>query len=194
MSQTSDKYTDKNYPIEPIWVLKSTLVSLIFLPFAVVILTFIFWSQFQSILHGVMPSESGSIKGLVFSIFFILSVPLQFVANIIRRATFHYHFGDKFLNLHQGVINRQNRQLHYGVIQNVLVTRGLLDRLFGLSTLVIQNATQSSEQDVKAHALGHAGFFGNTIQIPGLSKENAEEIKHVILKKIKDSPTVELGM
>lgn len=120
--------------------------------------------------------------------------PIQFFINILRRATYHYQLDEQFLNLRQGIINKQNRQIPYGVIQNVLLTRGLLDRLFGLSTLTIQNATQSTLKDVKSQATSQAGFFGNSVQIPGLSKNNAQVVKEAILKKIQDSPTVELGM
>lgn len=190
MNQQNDKYSDKNYPIEPIWVLKSTIASLILLPFLVAFFTFLFWGEFQTI----STSSSHSYESLFYLGFIILAVPLHFFANVIRRATYHYQLEDKFLNLRQGIIRKQNRQLPFGVIQNVLVTRGLLDRLFGLSTLTIQNATQSTVTDLKAQAANHAGFFGNTINIPGLSKENAEEIKSVLLKKIQESPIVELGM
>lgn len=190
MSHQNDQYNDNNYPIEPIWALKSTLVSLIFVPFLMVVIILIVWNFFQSSLDSL--THYGSYA--IYPAYYFIFIPFHFFANVIRRATYHYQLEDKFLNLKQGVINKQNRQLPYGVIQNVLVTRGLLDRIFGLSTLTIQNATQSTVTDLKAQAANSAGFFGNTINIPGLSKENAEEIKGVLLKKIKESPIVELGM
>lgn len=191
MSQSNlDEYNDKNYPIEPIWALKSTLTSLILLPFLAPLFTFLTWGQ----LFAVSNSSSHSFRGLFYLGFFILAVPIHFFTNVIRRATFHYDLEDKFLNLHQGWIRKQNRQLPYGVIQNVIVTQGVLDRLFRLATVTIQNATQSSVQDVKAQVAGNAGFFGNTIQIPGLTSENAQVIKNILLKKIKDSPIIEQGM
>lgn len=187
--QPEDQYNDQNYPIEPVWALKSTFVSLIALPFLVALFTFIFWDNFQAI-----SSSKHTYSGLMYAGIFILAVPFHFFANIIRRATFHYQFEKKFFNLRQGLINRQNRQLPYGVIQNVIITRGILDRLFGLATLTIQNATQSTAIDIKSQTRGSAGFFGNTIQIPGLTKEDAEVIKNALLKKIKESPIIELGM
>lgn len=185
-----NEYNDRNFPIEPIWALKSTVPSLILLPFLVTLFTFLYWGD----IRAASTTSVEFYKGLIYPGFFILSVPIHFFTNVLRRATFHYQFEEKFLSLKQGIINRQNRQLPYGVIQNILVTRGLLDRIFGLSTITIQNATQSSAHDLKSQAAGSAGFFGNTIQIPGLSKDNAEEIKTALLQKIKDSPTVELGM
>lgn len=191
MIQSSpDDYNDKNYPIEPIWALKSTLVSLIALPFLVLFFTFLSWGNIQSF----SSSTHHDIRGFLYLGFFISAVPFHFFANVIRRATFHYQFDDKFLNLKQGLIRKQNRQLPFGVIQNVIVARGLLDRLFGLATITIQNATQSNAKDIKAQVSGSAGFFGNTIQIPGLTYENAEIIKDALLKKIKESPIIELGM
>ncbi len=184
----SSEFNDFNFPIEPIWALKSTIPSLIMLPFVATFFAFFSWGSIQS------GSFDHSLRSLLYFGFFILIVPFHFFANVIRRATFHFSFEDKFLNLKQGLIRRQNRQLPFGVIQNVLVTRGILDRIFGLSSLTIQNATQSSAQDIKSQTSGAAGFFGNTIQIPGLTAENAETVKMGLLKKVKDSPTIELGM
>lgn len=187
MEQPNNNYNDINYPIEPIWALKSTMPSLILLPFIAAFFTLISWGSVQS---GTVISP----RGLAYLGVFILAIPIHFFANVVTRATFHFQFDNNFLNLKQGWIRKQNRQLPFGVIQNVIVTRGPLDRLFGLSTLTVQNATQSSAVDLKSQRRGSAGFFGNTIQIPGLTKENVEIVKNALLEQIKKSPTVELGM
>lgn len=185
-----EKYNDKNYPIEPIWALKSTLVSLLVIPILTIIILVVAFGPFGN--NSTAFSKIGSYA--MYPVFYYIFIPFHFFANILRRATYHFQFEEKYLNLKQGIFNKQNRQLPYGVIQNVLVTRGILDIMFGLATLTIQNATQSDFKDLKAQATNQAGFFGNSIQIPGLTNEHAEEVKNALLKKIKESPIVELGM
>lgn len=185
--QNNNIFSDETYPIEPIWVLKNTFNSLLLLFFGVPIITFILWLDLQA--NGLF---------VFFLIFFILFVPLHFIINVIRRSTFHYTFGDSFLSIHQGMINKKNRQLHYGVIQNIIMIQSILDRIFGLTTIAIQNSSPPNAAQLKAQATRYISatpkFFGNITIIPGLTKENAEIIKAALLKKIKETPIEELGM
>lgn len=190
--------TENDYPIEPIWVLKSTLPSLLGLP-----ITF-FWI----LLIGFLGSnrESNQATSLMpylgfFFLFIVLPIPLHFFINILRRKNFHYSLDNKFLNLHQGVLSKQNRQLPYGVIQNVIIQRGILDRIFNLSSLQIENASSAggaySFQNTRNQQTSRnemLGFQANLIKIPGLSAKNAEILKMLILDRIKANPIEEMGM
>jgi membrane protein YdbS with pleckstrin-like domain len=100
------------------------------------------------------------------------------------------------MTLHQGIISKQNRNVPYGRIQEVFVHQGLLDKFFGLASLTIQDFSQGgmSAMDVDGYVgSGRSrhevlGFVGNGIHIPGLKKEDAEELKAIILQKIKENP------
>ncbi len=78
----------------------------------------------------------------------------------------------------------------YGVIQNVFIKQDLFDRIFGLATLRIENASQAGgARDIRIRqGQENLGASGNKVNIPGLKKQNAEELKNLILKKIKENP------
>jgi membrane protein YdbS with pleckstrin-like domain len=107
--------------------------------------------------------------------------------------------------LHQGILSKQQRNIPYGVIQNIFVHQRLVDRIFGLASLSIENASQgggnqnsnntkafgitiSNQQTKKRGELEMPGFNGNKISIPGLTKQNAEALRELILQKMKDNP------
>ena len=164
--------TEQNYPIEVKWISKSILGLLL------VVLTF---SLF--ILFGI---NDGEMK--LYMIIYIGLVPLTLIYAALRRITFHYSIDDKFLLFKQGILSKQQRHIPYGVIQNIYVKQDLLDRLFGLSSLVLENASEGGKNKVERQQTETIGFSGNKVSIPGLAKQNAEILKNIILKKIKENP------
>ena len=134
----------------------------------------------------------------------IFAYPIfDFMVTILRRATFHYSIDEQFLTLRQGILSKQERHIPYGVIQNIFVKQDLLDRILGLASLTIENASQgagalAASQELTAFGfriggrrrprIEMVGFSGNKVNIPGLKKINAEILKEIILKKMKENP------
>ena len=99
-------------------------------------------------------------------------------------------------------MSKQERHIPYGVIQNIYVKQDLLDRLFGLASLAIENASQGAgSQDgntTKIFGMTFSnqrrqqteivGFRGNKVSVPGLTKQNAEVLKGIVLQKMKENP------
>ncbi len=189
--------TEKNYPIQGLWLLKSILRSLLYL----IILMLYFWlSRFSE--------RKDSEISLYISLIFIFATIFQSVITILCRATFHYSIEGQFLTLRQGILSKQERHIPYGVIQNIFVKQDLFDRIFGLASLIVENASQGAgafttpqEQKVFGLRIGNQqqqqieiigfeiiGFSGNKVIIPGLKKQNAETLKEIILQKIKENP------
>lgn len=178
--------TEHNYPVEGIWVLKSILGSLIAL--------LIFGSFY---IFGINDGET-SLYLVIIAVF----IPFYIAYAALRRATFHYAIDTKFLNLQQGILNKQQRHIPYGVIQNVFVKQDLFDRLFGLASLALENASMGagSQQERQTKIFGltisnkkkqkveMVGFSGNKVSIPGLTKQNAETLKGIVLQKMKENP------
>jgi len=178
--------TEKNYPVEGIWILKSALrfilIVLIFSPF---------------FLFGINDTETN-----IYMIIYIALVPATLVYAALRRATFHYFIEDKFLTLKQGILSKQQRNIPYGVIQNIFVKQDLFDRLFGLASLTLENASlgAGSQQEGQTKVFGMTlsnkkqksvemvGFSGNKVSIPGLKKGNAEILKGIVLQQMKANP------
>jgi len=184
--------TEKNYPVQGLWVFKSTLGSLLSL---VILVPLLFWF-----------SRFGESKDTEISLYIpivIIFAIFHFVVTILRRATFHYSIEGQFLTLRQGILSKQQRQIPYGVIQNLFVKQDLFDRIFGLASLTVENASQGAgaftapqEQKVFGLRVGNqrqqqvemVGFSGNKVSIPGLTKQNAETLKEIVLQKMKENP------
>ena len=128
-------------------------------------------------------------------------IPVNLVFAALRRITFHYALDSKFLNLQQGILNKTQRHIPYGVIQNVFVKQDLFDRLFGLASLTLENASMGAGSqegltkvfgitlsNKKQQRVEMVGFSGNKVSIPGLTKQNAETLKSIVLQKMKENP------
>jgi len=184
--------TEKDYPVQWLWVFKLIIRSL---PSIVILILFLIFSV------GTGTNRAG--LNIYLFLYIVIVIIFALVLPFLRRLTFHYSIEDKFLTLRQGIISRQQRHIPYGVIQNLFVKQDLFDRIFGLASLTIENASQgagalAAPQQQKVFGLRvetqqrqqveMVGFFGNKVSIPGLTKANAEILKSIILQKMKENP------
>ena len=173
--------TEKECPITQLWVFKGTIILT-----AILLVAIIFGYYF--------PYYINALPFCLIAI--ILAIPFNLIANILFKANFHYSTKDKFFVVKQGVFSKKQRNLPYGVIQNVLVKQDWLDRVFGLASFSIENASQGGG--------GGKGFFllyksykdqgetigssSNKVNIPGLKKKDAEALRLVLLQRMKENP------
>jgi len=186
--------TEKNYPVQRLWVIKSIRRSLFALIFFI-----------PPLLISYRYSKTSKDTEIYFYIIIIVGFVIShFIVTILRRANFYYSVEEKFLTLRQGILSKQQRYIPYGVIQNLFVKQDLFDRIFGLASLTIENASQGAgslavpqQQKVFGlHIVGNPqrqrvemiGFSGNKVSIPGLTKASAEILKGIVLQKMKENP------
>lgn len=177
---TAEIVNEKNYPITKLWIFKAPLIIIVI-----------------------------SIVALLFGYYFpylLIALPIYLIANPLIRANFHYSTEDKFFVVRQGVFSKKQRNLPYGVVQNVFVKQDVFDRIFGLASLRIENASQSGGKGnfggSKSFRLGGTyqqqgetvGSSGNKVNIPGLKKNSAEALKAILLQRMKENPIEELGL
>lgn len=184
----SEIITERNYPIEGLWIFKSVfgyIAALLISAYLLILFATKYGARIPVILYIITP------------VFFF-----HLITNILRRATFHYAVEDKFLTLRQGILSKQQRHIPYGVIQNIFLKQDLLDRVFGLASLTIENASRGGGNLMFAPSKKFRwyfatrkkepemmpGFIGNKVDIPGLTKQNAEILKGIILQKMKENP------
>jgi uncharacterized membrane protein YdbT with pleckstrin-like domain len=187
--------TEKDYPVQGLWVFKSILGSL----FALILLAP------YVLLSSWLGKTIRDIEMIFCAIPIVSSAICHFIVTILRRANFHYFIEEKFLTLKQGILSKQQRHIPYGVIQNLFVKQDLFDRIFGLASLTIENASQgagvfAAPQQQKVFGLRvrtqqrqqmereMVEFSGNRVSIPGLTKANAEILKGIVLQKMKENP------
>jgi len=182
--------TEKNYPIQGLWLLKANFASFF------VIVVFIFFFVFANMLSPYSPDQGGiqlqvtGKPGYYDLIVIIGFVILNALFTILNKITFHYSVEDKFLFLRQGILSKRERHIPYGVIQNLFVKQDLLDRILGLASLTIENASQGAGAlyATEREKVETIGSSGNRVRIPGLKKANAEFLKGIILQKMKENP------
>ncbi|MBI4280914.1 PH domain-containing protein [Candidatus Uhrbacteria bacterium] len=164
--------TEKIYPIERTWLLYTPIGYVIALIVAVLL---------RAALHPIF---------LWITVMFAFGFLLSFVV----WKTFRFTLDEsEFLKLKQNLIFiKQERALPYGVIQQVSVHQNILDRLFRLSTVTVENVGSRGSTGLKRPRPG-IGFQGNVIAIPGLKKQNAEALRAALLQKIKEHPVRETG-
>ncbi|MFH1503530.1 MAG: PH domain-containing protein [Candidatus Diapherotrites archaeon] len=122
-------------------------------------------------------------KGLSFKPFLLfLAIFLCFIilAEIFVHWAYRnwkYEFTQHSLKIEKGVIIKKYKSIPYERIQNVDITRGIIARMIGFSTIDIQTAGYSaySSYGGKGHSEGH---------IPAVSIEHAEKIREFLIKRI----------
>lgn len=179
----------KKYPIQKLWILKIAATPLLSL--AVLAAVFIYLSYHNIISASILKN---------YNMLLIMALGLfALVMPTLKVLTFRYYIEDKFLTLKQGIVSRQERHIPYGVIQNIFIKQDLFDRIFGLASLMIENASKEEPGQrtqviwgitfaPKNQRQELVGFMGNRVNIPGLKKVDAEMLKNAILQKMKENP------
>lgn len=148
---------------------------------AIFLLIFLSWfiipaiSVIASLILGI---EINAILFIViFSlIFFIFLVII--IAEIYARMAYNrwfYEFTPSNLKIEKGIIWKKYSNIPYERVQNVDITRGIIARMLGFSSINIQTAGYSG---------GGRGTPVSEGYIPAVSQEAAESIREFIMKKI----------
>ena len=84
----------------------------------------------------------------------------------LRTRAYRIDLGPQGIALQMGVISRSHETLIYAKIQDILIRRGVLERLLGLSSVIIRSA------------------MGQPAYIPGLRASTAESLRDEILRRL----------
>lgn len=94
----------------------------------------------------------------------------------------HFLFSveDEGLRIEHGIVNKRHVTIPFRQIQNVNITRTLLDRVLGIGKIEIESAGSShpSRRDVIGGTRSKAEGF-----LPGLSMKEAEHLHDMLLQK-----------
>lgn len=145
--------------------------------FSSLFLVFFFSFFFSALLAGI---QNGGLNfSWVFSILGFTIILLIVIAEIYARLSYRfwfYEFTDSQLRIERGIIWKRYSNIPYERIQNVDITRGIIARLCGFSTVNIQTAGFSAP----------AGNRGTSSEgyIPAVPVAEAEKIREFVIKKI----------
>lgn len=132
---------------------------------------------------GIFVFPIGLVLLYSFGVVVVSSLATAVWANLSYRYFLYELTEDTFRKEH-GIINKHYVSIPYHKIQNIDIHRGVLDRILGLSTIYIQTAGASS---VSSRSNKHNAYAEG--QLPGLSKELAEQLRDELLSKSRDITT-----
>lgn len=116
----------------------------------------------------------------IFTYLILVVISLIILVEVYSRLAYHfwmYEFMGNQLKIERGIIWKKYSNIPYERVQNVDITRGIIARLLGFSTVNIQTAGFS----VPAGNRGGAWSEG---YIPAVPMEEAEKIRDFLMKKI----------
>lgn len=127
--QLSQKISSETYPISSSWIWSAFIKAI----GTSLIVIFIF-----GIPALIRINDFNSVPWII--LLFVIVFLYQTIWYSIWKKNYYFEFLPDYILLRTGVISKQENHLPYKSIQNVLNAQGVFDRMFGLSTVVIQNA------------------------------------------------------
>lgn len=129
---------------------------------------------FGFVLALIFGNSPGAIISIVLFLGFLFLAAVIILTEIYVRMAYNrwfYEFTEDGLRLERGVIWKRYSNVPYERIQNVDIHRGVIARMMGFSSLVIQTAGYSAQP----YAEGY---------IPALDMHEAERLREFVLKRI----------
>jgi membrane protein YdbS with pleckstrin-like domain len=124
---------------------------------------------------------SGILFLLVLIGYFIFIIIGSEIFTNLSYKNWSYEFTKDQLRLERGIIWKIYSNIPYERIQNVDIQRGILARMLGYSSVMIQTA-------------GYSGMAMSEGYIPAVDMNEAEEIREFVIKKLKKGGSKEKGM
>nr|MBI4156625.1 PH domain-containing protein [Candidatus Woesearchaeota archaeon] len=114
---------------------------------------------------------NSSIAGIILISYIVFVIIASEIYARLSYNRWFYEFTDEGLRLERGIIWKRYSNVPYERIQNIDVYRGIIARMFGFSSVLIQTA-------------GYSGQINAEGSIPAVDINQAEKIRIFIMKKI----------
>jgi putative membrane protein len=156
--------SSNTFPVSGAWLVSAIWSSILR---GLYILLFIFIAKAE-----VAPAGSGLVLNLyIFGLVFFSSL----LWSALWKKYYYFEFTNEFILYRTGIISRQENHLPYTSIQNIINKQGIVDRILGISTVVIQNASQNIVVENKNRTVVNGGV--NLIWQP---KQAANELTRIL--------------
>lgn len=158
---------DRNVvPILKRIIIKNTIVTTLFS------VSIVLWLSVLLLEEEAINIFNGTIAAISL-LFIVLCFVIGYVYQKIWYKNFHFKFSDNSGIIKSQVVALSSSYVYYDRIQNVNITQGIMERIFGLFSVTIETAAESGNKQKRAG-----------LHIPGLSNSGAEKIKNFLLAKI----------
>ena len=98
------------------------------------------------------------------------------IYSIVWKSNFHFAFLPDYIQLSTQVLAKSEQHMPYRTVQDVVVRQGILERMFGLATVFIQNAASISVP----RSGGRGAIASQAMNIPGQTLEGANKIAEIV--------------
>ena len=125
-----------------------------------------------------------SVLSGIFIIILIVPIIALILGEVYARMAYNrwfYEFTPDNLKIEKGIVWKKYSNIPYSKIQNVDIHRGILARMLGFSSIMIQTAGYSIQRGGMAEG-----------SIPAVGQEDSEKIRDFLMKKLKSSKGQEL--
>ena len=145
----------------------------VYFAFLIIMVCFIMWAIIP---FAIAIFENSFSAGLTVTLLIILGYTIiaVVVSEIYARMAYKrwfYEFGEDGLKIERGIIWKRYSNIPYERIQNVDIRRGIIARMLGFSSLMIQTAGFSAQPQAEGY-------------IPAIDKDLAEQTRIFVMKKI----------
>jgi len=129
----------------------------------------------------------GTIWALIIPIGILLIPTVRLIFQAFQYERLYYNFYNTKVEYIDGFINKTQKELKYKYIREIVMSKGIVERIFGLGTIKIYTNASNNTAN-KFGQRGNAGLNENGITIHCL---NDVKTKYEAIKKIVDEGTAE---
>ena len=169
---SAEKISSTTYPLSGKWMAVETVKKLL--------APFLYWAFLILIFSGQLLKDFSWQSNIIYILLgwiaiSILSGIINVIALFIWRKNYAFDFGPDNLYYKVGVISLSEKHMPYSSIQDVTIRQGILDRIFGLADVRVENAAQQMIQTRQGRMPISAG-----IVLQGFSLASANKITDIL--------------
>ncbi len=169
----TEEISNKTYPFESVFITYSIIARL---------LMGLFVSGLISLDVSAKIFDMSSFLLLWLGMFIVIFV-IYLIGFNLWKGNYKFQFLPEYIFQRTGVISISETHVPYRTVQDVRISQSILERIFGLATVAIENATANNLQGKN-----------NSIKLPGNTLENANKIAEALKKVVFSSNANKVGV
>jgi putative membrane protein len=183
----TEEISSKTYPISPRWMVAKFAVIILV---NVILFAFVAVAFYFASVSMTFAFEIENFKKLILfaPLFYLLFSIFDIIYTLVWKANYKFQFLPEFIYINTKVIDNREKHIPYHTIQDVVVSQGVMDRLFGLANITIENASAINQSSVQGKNIS------NAVVIPGQSLSNANKISEILKGTILTKNTSQAGL
>lgn len=113
---------------------------------------------------------------------FVVFLAILYLWAYLSRPRFYYMVTDGSFKMGYGIIYKKNIDIPYNKIQIVYIVRGVIARIFGLSSIYIETAGSVGSDSVTE--IGNLGR--GKVRLPGVFSQEAEKLRNELIARAQN--------